>query len=417
MKMFSDFSLTLICGWLLLIPHPQSIPSPSRTPGRHNHAQVLNPLLFGGSDLGDKINTAVAACKSSSCVISIPHGKFVFSTPIVLRSNLELIGAGKTLTHLIYVGRPSSTAITAGTSTSSVGIRNFDLRGAMEQVGVSSSYNDTFGISLSGTHSTVDNVRASHFWGYGGIVNISGSHNTISNSDLEYGTFCLGLSGSYQTASNNYLSNHYSEAASAEKPAVHYWDGIVSEGLTYSQIERNTVEDNGQSGIYEGGNGSFSSHNSVINNIVRRNWNRGIDSGVTGDESPSNEVSFLTVLGNIVTDNLADNIWLICVQHANISANRTEYTSAYSRLFKSFGTNTRSGIVIADICGTAPQDTSSDITVTDNQVLADQKDSIIGLNFNVKPTSERNSILRNTSNARLYIGPTVTRRTNTIQTQ
>lgn len=385
-----------------------------------------NASLAAGPDIGAKVNALVAACAGAPCPIYIPSGTYSFTTPIILTSNVDLSGAGQSQTILIYTAlHPTAgssattgtitTAITAGSNTTKVKIHDLQILGTPETIGLAASYNNTQGIALKGTFSTIDKVKVAHHWAYASAVGISGSHNTLSNSDVEFGSFCVGLTGSYHTIHKNYISNHYSAASSAEKPAVHYWDGIASEGLSYSLIEGNTVEDNGQSGIYAGGNGGLSSHNKIVNNLVQRNWNRGIDNGVTGSVSKQNGVIFLTIAGNHVIDNLADNIWLVCVQQAEVNGNKTEYTNAYPTFFGANATNTRAGIVVADLCGTAPQDTSNNVSVTGNTVLDYQTASVLGLNFNVKPLSTGNKFASNTSNSRFYIGPNVALSKNSVQ--
>jgi hypothetical protein len=339
---------------------------------------------------------------------------------------VDLYGAGEYQTILIYTAlHPTAgsatttaaitTAITAGSSTTKVKIHDLQLLGTQETIGSPATYNNTQGITLKGTYGSVDRVKLAHHWAYGSPIRIGGSHNSLSHSDIEYGTFCVGLTGSYQTISKNYISNHYSAASKSEAPAVHYWDGISSEGLSYSLIDGNTVEDNGQGGIYAGGNGSRSSHNKITNNIVQHNWHRGIDNGVTGHVSKENGISSMTVTNNHVIDNLDDNIWLICVQQADVSGNRTEYTSGYPAFFGSKATSTRAGIAVGDLCGDAPQDISSNVSVTGNTVRDYQAKSVIGLNLNVKALSIGNKFTGNTNNSRFYVGPGVVLTHNTVQ--
>ncbi len=371
--------------------------------------------LATGSDIGAKINSLVARCGGLDCRIFVPVGNYTFTTPIVLASNVELYGAGEYLSTINYEGSAGTTAIAAKAPTTNVKIHDLQVIGKPETIGTPASYNSNFAISIAGTYSTIDKVHVAHFWGYGGMVNVQGSHNTISNSDLQYGTFCLGLSGSHQTAKHNYLSNHYSAASKYELPAVHYWDGIASEGLSYALIEDNTVEDNGQSGIYEGGNGSVSEFNKIIHNVVKSNWNRGIDSGVTGHVSARNGINSLTIIGNHAIDNLENNIWVICVQKATISSNYTEYTSDYPKLFGQRAANTRSGIAVGDICGASPGDTTNCITVLGNTSIDYQNTAVVGINLNIKATSANNTISNNSNNSRYYFSEAAaqTKKSNT----
>lgn len=387
---------------------------------------IVNAALTTGVDIGAKVNALVTACGGASCSIYIPAGMYNFKTPIVLASNIELYGAGKQHTILNYtaltptVGGSTTiayitTAITAGSSTTKVTIHDLQVNGTREIIGSPSSYNNTTAINLAGTYSVINRVKVGHFWAYGSPIGIGGSHNTLSNSDIEFGTFCVALTGEYQTVTKNFISNHYSSASAAEAPKVHYWDGIVAEGLSYSLIEGNTVEDNGQSGIYEGGNNSVSSHNTITGNLVRHNWNRGIDNGVTGNVTSANGLSVLTITHNHVIDNLEDNIWLVCVQGATVQGNQTEYTPNYPAFFGSHATSTRSGIVVTDTCGIAPQDISNNVIVMENTVADYQGTSVIGLNLAIKTKSIGHKFTGNSSNSRFYVGPSVTLTKNTIQ--
>jgi hypothetical protein len=417
MKYPSVLGVTLLLAVLMLVP---------RNRLSAQTGQPVDASRAAGKDIGAKINGLITNCAGADCSIYVPSGTYNFTTPIELSSNIELFGAGQDKTILIYTalhpgaGGPATraaitTAITAGSSTTKVKIHDLQLLGTQETIGSAATYNNTQGIALKGTYSSIDKVKVAHHWAYGSPIILGGSHNTLSNSDVEYGTFCVGLAGSYQTISKNYVSNHYSAATKAEPPAVHYWDGIASEGLSYSLIEGNTVEDNGQSGIYSGGNGGLSSHNKINNNIVQHNWNRGIDNGVTGHVTKENGISSLTVTNNHVIDNLEDNIWLICVQQADVSGNRTEYTTNYPAFFGAKAAKTRSGIAVGDLCGDAPQDISSNVSVTGNTVSDYQAKSVIGLNLNVKASSTGNKFTGNTNNSIFYVAPSVALKKNTVQ--
>ena len=114
-----------------------------------------------------------------------------------------------------------------------------------------------------------------------------------------------------------------------------YWDGIVSEALKNSVIDSNTVEDNGQSGIYTGGN-NVSSGNVITNNIVQHNRNEGIDQGVTGQVVPgSNSLSKLVIANNTSVDNFRRDIWINqadgVVAAWNVAKNTPNYFKFWNR--------------------------------------------------------------------------------------
>jgi hypothetical protein len=389
---------------------------------------VFNPLAVAG-DIGEKINVVVKKCAGMACPIQIPAGSYIFTTPIVLASNVELYGAGKDLTTLLYTGNsgtpmtagikngiPGTPAILAGSGTTNVKIHDLAIQGPTETIGTFSSYNNLSGILIQGTHSVVDKVKISHFWAYTAGITIHGSFNTVSNSDVQYTVSGINAIGDHHIILNNYMSNHYSGASKVEPADMaghHYWDGFDGEGLSYSLVQGNTAEDNAGAGIYTGGGGSFSTDNRYIGNHVQHSWGRGFDFGVTGHESSTNGHANLTITGNTAIDNNTGNYWLICDQNARMTGNYSEYTSNYPIFFGSqAGTGNRSGIVVGDICGVSSADTVNNASITGNTAIDYLGLAALGLNFNIKAISVGNTFSSNTTNAGFFISPTADRKRN-----
>jgi hypothetical protein len=71
------------------------------------HASTVDGILyaadFPGADIGAQVVAAMASC-STGCTVLLPKGKFDFSTPIVLKSGVSLIGQGTGATGLNWVG-------------------------------------------------------------------------------------------------------------------------------------------------------------------------------------------------------------------------------------------------------------------------------------------------------------------------
>jgi hypothetical protein len=382
-------------------------------------ANSSHPAWCSGLDIGAWTNAAEAYCAGRYCPIKISAGNYPFTTPIVAVSNVDLSGVGQGKTILNYSGASSTVAITAGSSTSNLSIHDFSLLGPIETPGTPSSYNTLLAISVSGTRTIVRRMTVQHFWGKSGMVEIQGTANEVSDSDLEYGRFDLGGGGSKHKFLRNYLSNHYSRASAYENPGVHYWDGFVAEGLTDSLINENRSEDNGQSGIYIGGNGSASSGNQILSNHVELNWNRGIDQGVTGDvEVGTNSLQDVMISNNIVTDNLGSNIWLVCVQRGRISGNQSSFTNEYFKWFGGRGMiSSASGIVLYEGCGTGTtNDTVSYVSVTGNILRDSSGKSFAGINYNVA-RGVGNSVSGNSENIRDYLSPSLNLKTNIYRTQ
>ncbi len=257
----------------------QTVNQPSGTTlGVSSLNGVRNAALATGVDIGAQINAVVTACAGAVCPIYVPAGTYTFITPIVLATNVELYGAGKALTNLFFNPGSVQTALTI--NAANVKVHDLQVYGTTETPATASSYNGNFGISVGASASNVaiDNVRAAHFWGYGNGVNIGGSHNTLSNSIVEYTTYGVGGNGSYINILNNYISPHYTQAKSFEAPKVHYWDCINAEGSTGAIIRGNFVEDCGQSGIYFGANAHVTTGSVIVGNTVSpyrlESWHR-----------------------------------------------------------------------------------------------------------------------------------------------
>lgn len=108
------------------------------------------------------------------------------------------------------------------------------------------------------------------------------------------------------------------------------------EGCKQCSIIENHIYDCGQSGIYCGGNGSASSNISIIKNTVYKNWNRGIDIGVTGKVTEKNFVKNVLITGNIVFDNREPQIWLNGVSGSEVSHNIVNITPNYKKFYRGY---------------------------------------------------------------------------------
>jgi len=344
---------------------------------------VLNAARAVGSDIGAKINTLIAACAGGPCPIYIPAGTYgPYTTPIVMASNVELYGAGSAQTKLLYNGASGTYAINIASSVSYMTVHDFSLTGPVETPSNLTSYNNLSGISMAGNHNTITKMKVAHFWQNGGMIGLGGSFNTISDNDLEYGTYIILGNGTNHIIRHNYVSNHYSQAKAFEPPLNHYWDGIGTESLQNSLIEGNTTIDNATAGIYTGGGGFGNAFgNRIIGNFVKNNWQHGIDTGVTGDVTAGNSVTNTVIADNISIDNAGANIWSICNQGMSITGNFVSYTSEFTTFFGSPPLSSDAGIAIGDICGTAALDVESNVSVTGNTIMSEFPTQ--GISYNV----------------------------------
>lgn len=195
------------------------------------------------------------------------------------------------------------------------------------------------GVLLNGNDCVLDNVSINGFFakglhtsnadGSGVGIRDYGTRNTISKCRVEYNKFGISLEGKDGWVLGNYVSNHYRMSSEA-KPwddTSNYWDGIVGGGewlgvATGYLIDGNEFEDNGQSGIYAGGNGGIFAKNRITNNHIHGNWNRGIDFGVV-QRLANSDVYENIITDNIVHNNRAANIWLAGVRDSIINNNNS----------------------------------------------------------------------------------------------
>ncbi|MDT7253751.1 right-handed parallel beta-helix repeat-containing protein [Citrobacter freundii] len=264
------------------------------------------------------------------------------------------------------------------------------------------------GILLNGNDCVLENVSISGFFakglhtsnadGSGVGIRDYGTRNTISKCRVEYNKFGISLEGKDGWVLGNYVSNHYRMSSEA-KPwddTSNYWDGIVGGGewlgvATGYLIDGNEFEDNGQSGIYAGGNGGIFAKNRITNNHIHGNWNRGIDFGVV-QRLANSDVYENIITDNIVHNNRAANIWLAGVRDSIINNNNSWFTDDYRSMF--------AGNFDACVCLTLA-DGGEKAAPTGNQVngnrckTLESDDQISGFTLNITDTARGNQVRDN----------------------
>jgi hypothetical protein len=129
-----------------------------------------------------------------------------------------------------------------------------------------------------------------------------------------------------------------------------------------------TCDDNGQSGIYCGGNGSLSYGNLFQGNKTRLNWNRGIDMGVSGVvDTESNAVMFNRYICNESIDNRESQLWYYNNIGSLSLGNRAYITSAYAARYLG-NEGGKVGLVLTG-------DSSSDNTAYGDDIVVDSTSS------------------------------------------
>lgn len=162
---------------------------------------------------------------------------------------------------------------------------------------------------------------------------LSGSYNEMYDCNSDYCTLGILGSGTGHRVHRGSHSNHYyvDKGNTAWTSSSPYWDGVIFEGLVDSEVCNITCDDNGQSGIYCGGNNSLSYGNLFHGNKTRRNWNRGMDMGVSGVvDTATNAVMFNRYIGNESVDNREGQLWYYNNIGCISNGNRAYITSAYA---------------------------------------------------------------------------------------
>jgi parallel beta-helix repeat protein len=111
---------------------------------------------------------------------------------------------------------------------------------------------------------------------------------------------------------------------------MRYWDGILFGNASDCSITDNYIFDNGQSGIYVGGNGTYATRIVISRNIVSYNWNRGVDLGLAVPRSTTNDVNNVVVSDNTSQNNRENNYWMAATSNVTVTGNRGIYDSKYN---------------------------------------------------------------------------------------
>ncbi len=401
-------SAASLCG-------PGAVTAAAQTPGGSNGGGVVSVAAYGADPTGSRDSTqAFAQAVASGNSVYVPPGNYIISDydKIVLNRPMQaLIGAGARASILDYTGPCDADVI----ATDSV-VRLAQPEEVVRDLGITSHRAQkciVIGIQMISNHGLVDNVAVSQMWHRG--IAVHGNYNSVLNSDIEYNRVGIFLGGSHQLARGNYISNHWSESPAPRlwTNQSAYWDGIMAEGLTDSVIDGNTVEDNGQSGIYTGGNHSVSNGNIISYNVVRHNRNEGIDQGVLGVPNPSsNYVGHLIIVGNTTEDNFRRDIWLNQVDGAVVVNNHAAYTGDATRWWAhDIRTPDDESLPCAVWETTAAS--KSDNVIFENNVCDQEDPQFPALVFN--PGRGRNNVLGdNLVHGERRVSPNVDRSTNVI---
>ncbi|TYP67677.1 right-handed parallel beta-helix repeat-containing protein [Paenibacillus methanolicus] len=278
-------------------------------------SQTLNlkdyPKLAGEVDDTLRLNRFFNDLKSMPGINGvIPEGTYAISQVVTVSLVNQYLFA--------YGAKISSTVAALKIENS----QNSIIEGLSIEIKVKSDSQKYIGISIfSSKHLILQfmNVRGA---GWIGITSEANTANiTILNcriEDCNYGIRTVASSTNIKII-GCYISNHWSQSSEAtnqgslpvwSSPSLFY-DGITIKGEN-CLIEGCVIEDNGQSGIYSGGVKRLI----ITNNVIRNNWNKGIDLGTS-----DTQIEFVDITSNIVENNKTGNIHFFKVNYSSISNN------------------------------------------------------------------------------------------------
>jgi hypothetical protein len=135
-----------------------------------NVNDVVNPMLYTGSDIGAKINSAIAASSlSTGCTIAIPPGTYNLTTQInVSGKNIHLIGTG-----VILVSTSGNAMVSVGGDQNSIEGITFNLNGVAN-----------YGVTVTGSNTTIQGNKFIGAGAYGIVASYARSGLAILNNNF-----------------------------------------------------------------------------------------------------------------------------------------------------------------------------------------------------------------------------------------
>ncbi|EGM1787267.1 hypothetical protein ILY44_000199 [Salmonella enterica subsp. enterica] len=373
--------------------HDQNIVYPTDAP--------FNAPTDGTTDATTALQSAIAHCEEKNAFLCI-NKSFSVSDSLSISSSLRVFALNKCCGIVSSAPAGHAAVIFNGDHISWSG--GF-IRG-LNQPDSSTIRQD--GILLNGNDCILDKISISGFFAKGlhttdddgsGIgIRDKGTRNKINKCKIEYNKFGISLEGKNGSITDNYISNHYQTSSEAKpwKDASNYWDGIVGGGgwmdvVTGYLIDGNEIEDNGQSGIYAGGNGGIFAINVITNNHIHGNWNRGLDLGVI-QRLDNSDVYKITATNNQVYDNRVSNIWLAGIRDSNVSCNNSWFTEAYRTMFLGYYD---SCVCLAINDGGDGSSPSCNVVTNNNCNTLESDGYISGFTLNITGSARGNTVRNN----------------------
>lgn len=311
--------------------------------------EFMDAVGDGIADDTDVVKQALAHAASTGTCKVIGGRKYkIRQDEIIIPSNVTLVGtfiADITITnadHFLFKMQGSNSHI----ADSTINLR-MNGQGDVSHV-LLAVHMDTSSKYCSVRNTLIDGRYEESAMGFIHGVRQLGRANTVANCTILRCSMGVTRRGMFNRVTGCYIDNQFLQEG--PKPWSHssmYWDGIVMEGDVYGEISGNLVMYNGQSGIYMGGNNSLSYGTRIVNNTVCWNWNRGIDTGISGTpNSATNDVRELNISANILRDNRETQLWMYGTNRSKVADNSITETAEYGVLYAGYESTTRAGIAL-----------------------------------------------------------------------
>lgn len=321
----------------------------------------LTPEMFGAKRDGvsDDSEAVLLAIERASVgptkIIWVGGGKYL-CTPVNFNipSGVSIIGGGAG-SGFIFPTPPSSAMHEFFTLAGNGSLlKDFSIQfntGGLGSIGAVQAYGVWFKDTATNCRAeglTIDGKYTDTVMGFSNGFRLTGKDNLVKECIVTHCSMGATVRGERLRIVGGRYDNGYTlEDGGPWNSSKPQWDGIACEGVIDCEISGVTCSNNGQSGVYIGGGGSgFSSGVRIVNCICIHNWNRGIDTGISGNQSTTNDVTNFTISDNHLRDNRETQLWLYGTNNSRISNNSVFETSEYNTLFGTQASSTRAGIAL-----------------------------------------------------------------------
>lgn len=321
----------------------------------------LTPEMFGAKRDGvsDDSEAVLLAIERASIgptkIIWVGGGKYLCDTVnFNIPSGVSIIGGGEG-SGFIFPTPPSSAMHEFFTLAGNGSLlKDFSIQfntGGLGSIGAPQAYGVWFKDTATNCVAdglVIDGKYSDSVMGFSNGFRLTGSDNVIKNCKVTHCSMGVTVRGTRLSVLDSIFDNGYTtEDGTAWTSSKPQWDGIACEGVIDCLISRNTCKNNGQSGIYIGGGGSgYSNGNIISDNRCFHNWNRGIDTGISGTQSATNDVTNISIIGNHVRDNRETQLWLYGTNNSRVIGNSIIETAEYDTLFAGQASGSRAGLAL-----------------------------------------------------------------------